>query len=94
MPLTLGTLLPGPVFAGAYGGTATERSPRLWFYSTPDNRTTVLASGYFNGATHLLNRGDIIAAHVETGGTPGFMFAMVTSASQAGTVTTLQNYLA
>lgn len=56
-------------------------------YTTDDTTTQVLASGYFNSATDVLNKGDIIICHCAQGGTPTMTMCTVTSASQAATVT-------
>lgn len=41
----------------------------LWHYTSTDTNTTITASNYFNGATDLLRKGDIILANTDTGGT-------------------------
>lgn len=57
-------------------------------YATNDTLATVLASGYFNSATGLLAKGDIILIHGDVDGTPYVDSAIVTSATAAATVTT------
>ena len=52
---------------------------KLWQYQTPDAAAVVDSAGYFNTAIGDLNVGDVIFAHVATGGTPGFGIFAVTS---------------
>lgn len=61
---------------------------RLWTYETDDTVATVVASGYFNGATEELRQGDMIFASTDTDGTPDMTTIRVTSATAAATVTT------
>jgi len=90
MPFVARALLPGPVFSGSFLAAPNARSPRIWFYSTPDTRATVLGANYFNDATRLLNQGDIIFAVVNTGGTMQVTLLAVTSQSQASQVVVTQ----
>lgn len=60
----------------------------LFLYATPDSVATVSASGYFNGATNTLRKGDRIEVFAALGGTPDGVALMVTSATGAATVTT------
>lgn len=41
----------------------------LWHYTTTDNNTAVTAASYFNTASDMLRKGDLIIANVDTGGT-------------------------
>jgi len=41
----------------------------LWHYTSTDNNTAVTAGGYFNSASDMLRKGDLIIANVDTGGT-------------------------
>lgn len=60
--------------------------PGMWIYKTADAIATVVASGYFNGATNELKQGDVI--HAVTGGNAALRVLLVTSATGAATVTT------
>ncbi len=40
----------------------------LWHYTTTDNNAVVTAADYFNDATDMLRKGDMIIANVDTGG--------------------------
>jgi hypothetical protein len=61
---------------------------QVWSYVTNDLAATVTGSGYFNGATSLLAKGDIIHVAFDIDGTPGTNVLVVTSATAAATVTT------
>ncbi|WP_398468526.1 hypothetical protein [Tardiphaga sp.] len=63
-------------------------SKSAFLYATNDTVTQVLASGYFNGATKTLRKGDQILCSCVNGGTPTTTHLVVTSASGAATVTT------
>lgn len=54
-----------------------------WQYKEAATVATIAASGYFNDATTILKKGDIIAIH----GSNGTALAQVTSATGAATVT-------
>ncbi len=41
----------------------------LWHYTTTDNNTVVTTAAYFNTASDMLRKGDLIIANVDTGGT-------------------------
>jgi len=41
----------------------------LWHYTSTDNNTAVTAANYFNTASDMLRKGDLIVANVDTGGT-------------------------
>jgi len=59
----------------------------LWVYKTADAIATIVASGYFNGVSDLLNNGDVIIASDTN--VPTIDMLTVTSADGAATVTTL-----
>lgn len=61
---------------------------QLWIYQTADAIATVIASGYFNGATENLRQFDTILVVGSTGGTATVDLIVVTSATGAATVTT------
>lgn len=63
---------------------------RIHHYTTADAHATVAASGYFNDATRELVQGDVIIASTAMGGTPALRIYIVTSATEAATVTTDQ----
>lgn len=60
-------------------GPANSDAPTIWTYSTTDTGAVVQVSGYFNDASDDLTVGDLIYAHVDTGGTPAFMLYPVVS---------------
>lgn len=41
----------------------------LWHYTSTDNNTAVTTANYFNSASDMLRKGDLIIANVDTGGT-------------------------
>ena len=41
----------------------------LWHYTSTDNNAAVIAASYFNSASDMLRKGDLIIANVDTGGT-------------------------
>lgn len=41
----------------------------LWHYTSTDNNTAATGAGYFNTASDMLRKGDLIIANVDTGGT-------------------------
>jgi hypothetical protein len=60
-------------------------APKLFTYGTSaDAKAAIIASGYFNDATDVLSKGDIILAY----GTDATVALTVTSATGAATVTT------
>lgn len=67
---------------------AAGASKSLFHYVTDDTVANILASGYFNGATKELEKGDIIIASCVNGGTNTCTTCVVTSATGAATVTT------
>ena len=70
-----------------YGGNNTVTSTGLFHYGTPDAAATVEAANYFNSATALLQKGDVILATMVVTGTPILKQYIVTSATAAATVT-------
>lgn len=61
----------------------------LWHYTTTDNNTTVTTANYFNAASDMLRKGDLIVANVDTGGTQANKQYFVSSvASGVVTITT------
>lgn len=71
----------------AYGGRVGTKTYSLWHYVTPDTAATVEAANYFNSATSLLRKADVIEAVMVTGGTPVTKRYIVTSVDDAATVT-------
>lgn len=59
----------------------------LWIYKTVESVATVVASGFFNPVSDLLNNGDIII--ISDTNVPTIDMAVVTSADGAATVTLL-----
>ena len=49
----------------------------LWHYKTTDTHATVNTAAYFNNASYVLNKGDVIFLHCTSGGTPEFGIACV-----------------
>lgn len=64
-------------------GHANSTYNNQWEYHESEAVATIAASGYFNSATGLLTKGDIIWIH----GSDGTGIAQVTSATGAATVT-------
>ena len=62
---------------------------QIHFYSTADAIADVVASGYFNSATDDLKQNDIILVVGSTGGTRTVDMLVVSSATGAATVTTI-----
>jgi hypothetical protein len=62
---------------------------QIWHYQTADAIATVIASGYFNGATENLRQFDVINVVGGVGGTVTVDVIVVTSATNAATVTTV-----
>lgn len=59
----------------------------LWHYATTDNATAVAAAGYFNDASDLLRKGDLILANTSTAGTlAAKIYSVANSASGVVTV--------
>ncbi len=54
----------------------------LWHYKSADTAADIDTAGYFNNVSSEVNVGDIIMAHVDTGGTAAFgMFVVNSNAS-------------
>lgn len=72
------------------GLTATDASPQgtRFVYKSNDEFTAIVASGYFNSATNLFAKSDVILVVADADGTPDFGVAIVTSATGSATVTT------
>lgn len=60
---------------------------RIWHYISNDLLSAIVASGYFNSATDLLRKGDIIVISADQDGTPRAGCVMVDSTTGAATVT-------
>lgn len=67
-----------------------SNAPGVFSYLSGDNKSTTLASGYFNTATNVLNQGDFIMARCSDGA----LVMSVSSATDAATVTTITAALA
>lgn len=65
-----------------------NKDPQVFKYSTNDLLNEVTASGYFNGVTDKLHKGDLILVAGDLDGTPFTTQVTVSSASGAATVTT------
>tara|TARA_R100000353_G_scaffold73474_1_gene56157 strand:+ start:329 stop:574 length:246 start_codon:yes stop_codon:yes gene_type:complete len=63
-------------------------NPGLWIYKSADAVGTVAGSGYFNSATNELKEHDVIIVVGATGGSETVDLLVVTSATEAATVTT------
>ena len=85
MALNTGNLIAVSNGPGLTGGA---RQSKQFMYITTDTQATVKASGYFNGATGLLTRGSVIISVNDMGATPTVSVLVVTSATDAATVTT------
>lgn len=64
-------------------GHANKTLGGTWEYKEDATVATIAASGYFNNATKLLSKGDVIVIR----GNNGTALAQVTSATEAATVT-------
>lgn len=62
----------------------------LWHYTSTDNNTTVTTANYFNTASDMLRKGDLIVANVDTGGTLANKFYFVSN--NASGVVTIATY--
>lgn len=62
---------------------------KFWHYSSNDDYAMVGASGYFNNATAKLKKGDFIFASLDLDGTEAAAVLMVSSETDAATVTTV-----
>lgn len=67
---------------------STSQAPTLWHYHSNDTLAAISTSGYFNSATTLLKKGDIIFVSGDIDGTPLNAMLMIDSATAAATVTT------
>lgn len=85
MAFVLGNLTAINTLQGVVSG---ETQNKILGYVSTDSQATVKGSGYFNNATSYLNKGDIIIASCDRGGTPTLSTLVVTSATGAATVTT------
>ena len=61
----------------------------VFLYDSADAIGTIVASGYFNSATNELKQNDVIIAVGSTGGTRTVDMLVVSSATGAATVTTI-----
>tara|TARA_B100000214_G_scaffold88858_1_gene61265 strand:- start:964 stop:1209 length:246 start_codon:yes stop_codon:yes gene_type:complete len=61
----------------------------VFLYDSADAIGTIAASGYFNSATNELKQNDVIIAVGSTGGTRTVDMLVVSSATGAATVTTI-----
>lgn len=62
----------------------------LWHYTATDNNTVVTTANYFNAASDMLRKGDLIVANVDTGGTLTNKFYFVSSVTSG--VVTISTY--
>lgn len=60
-------------------GGQTGNANKLLMYTTPDAIATVIASGYFNDASEILDVNDVIFVVSSTGGTPAVTITYVNS---------------
>jgi hypothetical protein len=51
------------------GSSKAGNAPQMWSYQTEDAKTVVDTEGYFNDASSLLKKGDLIYVYASTGGT-------------------------
>jgi hypothetical protein len=61
----------------------------LFLFDSTDAIATIIASGYFNDATNELKQNDVIVVVGSTGGTRTVDMIVVSSATGASTVTTI-----
>ncbi|MAT23318.1 MAG: hypothetical protein CML86_07455 [Rhodobiaceae bacterium] len=61
----------------------------VYLYNSADAISTIVGSGYFNSATNQLHQNDVIIAVGATGGTRTVDVVVVSSATAAATVTTI-----
>jgi hypothetical protein len=64
-------------------------SNSVFLYDSTDAIATIIGSGYFNSATAELKQNDVIIAVGSTGGTRTVDMIVVSSATGAATVTTI-----
>jgi hypothetical protein len=70
-------------------GKVAGGAKQIHYYASTDALATIIASGYFNDATANLRQFDIIIAVGSTGGTATVDVLVVSSATGAATVTTI-----
>ena len=68
---------------------ATGGDQQLYMYNSADAISSIIASGYFNTVTDRLKQNDIILVVGSTGGTRTVDAILVSSATAAATVTTI-----
>tara|TARA_R110002012_G_scaffold162624_2_gene324870 strand:- start:2460 stop:2708 length:249 start_codon:yes stop_codon:yes gene_type:complete len=68
---------------------ATGGDQQLYIYNSADAISTIIGSGYFNTVTDRLKQNDIILVVGATGGTRTMDAIVVSSATAAATVTTI-----
>jgi len=56
----------------------------LWHYTTPDTKSEIEATGYFNSASDMLRVNDLVIANYDNDGMPGTKFYLVTSNVNGG----------
>ena len=71
-------------------GGGGNNAPIMFTYTSPDAKAATIASGYFNTATGILSKGDMIFCYC----TDGAVVASVSSTSGAATVTVISVALA
>jgi len=73
---------------------AAGEAKSLYLYATDDTFANITGGNYFNGATKILKKGDVIICTCSLGGVPTVTMVVVTSASQAAVVTVAVEKLA
>jgi hypothetical protein len=68
---------------------ATGGDQQLYMYNSADAISSIIGSGYFNTVTDRLKQNDIILVVGSTGGTRTVDAILVSSATAAATVTTI-----
>lgn len=71
---------------GPIGGQSSRgKAPQLWSYQSTDAATVVRFVSYFDDVSDILEVGDAILAHLDTGGTPqSYLFTV--NANSGGVV--------
>lgn len=64
-------------------------NPGLWIYHSTDALAAIIASGYFSTSTNSLKQNDVILCVGATGGTRTVDMVVVSSATEAATVTVI-----
>ena len=73
---------------------ANSNAPRQFTMATPDDKATVVSSGYFNAAvSYGLQKGDLVWVVGVTGGVEIFTLVFIDAISAAGVVTVLSSTL-